>query len=440
MLRKALGADPAGQGYIQTVPRQGYRFSADVRPIISRPRRVDEGKGIQHDEHAHEIVRSEISNQFNDTQRDNRFFEALANRYRAILAVGMAALGFAFWDLFLNHPSEIKLIRDLSVILLASVTIYLSGKARSTITVNNPVRLQAAFRGLVPFESCDAERFYGRDLEVSAIVNLISASQFQFGFLHGEPGCGKTSLLLAGILPSLRMQGYSVAVCNSYNNPLATVIEECRQFTQLRINTDEAVAEYLKRIAESSSSGLVIIFDRFEEFLRNLTNEDRKKELMKLLANSKDIANPQLKFLFVVRSNFLPVVIKTFDKHIPQVVSMLRNYELRNFDEGQALEVIENSMRRANWPLDRRLARRMSRDLATGGSVIPAELQILGDQLQRRRIFDLTHYRRIGGKELLNRYISEVVKLAKYQHNARIIRNIHERMALSRSQLPRKES
>src|SRR6185369_12743982 len=144
MLRKALGADPAGQGYIQTVPRQGYRFSADVRPIISRPRRVDEGKGIQHDEHVHEIVRSEISNQFNDTQRDNRFFEALANRYRAILAVGMAALGFAFWDLFLNHPSEVKLIRDLSVILLASVTIYLSDKARSTITVNIPVRVQAA--------------------------------------------------------------------------------------------------------------------------------------------------------------------------------------------------------------------------------------------------------------------------------------------------------
>ena len=33
MLRKALGTDEAGEQYIQTIPRHGYRFSADVREV-----------------------------------------------------------------------------------------------------------------------------------------------------------------------------------------------------------------------------------------------------------------------------------------------------------------------------------------------------------------------------------------------------------------------
>src|SRR6185436_5682237 len=33
MLRKALGTDESGQQYIQTVPRHGYRFSAEVREV-----------------------------------------------------------------------------------------------------------------------------------------------------------------------------------------------------------------------------------------------------------------------------------------------------------------------------------------------------------------------------------------------------------------------
>ena len=33
VLRKALGTDEAGEQYIQTIPRRGYRFSADVREI-----------------------------------------------------------------------------------------------------------------------------------------------------------------------------------------------------------------------------------------------------------------------------------------------------------------------------------------------------------------------------------------------------------------------
>src|SRR5215203_6035633 len=33
VLRKALGTDAVGEQYIQTVPRQGYRFNADVREV-----------------------------------------------------------------------------------------------------------------------------------------------------------------------------------------------------------------------------------------------------------------------------------------------------------------------------------------------------------------------------------------------------------------------
>src|SRR5688500_2726546 len=37
VLRKTLGEDPGGNDYIETVPRRGYRFAADVRIVETAP-------------------------------------------------------------------------------------------------------------------------------------------------------------------------------------------------------------------------------------------------------------------------------------------------------------------------------------------------------------------------------------------------------------------
>jgi len=66
-----------------------------------------------------------------------------------------------------------------------------------------PLPKGAAFRGLVPFHEADRDRFYGREVDTSALFERITHADSRFRVLYGESGCGKTSLLRAGLLPKL---------------------------------------------------------------------------------------------------------------------------------------------------------------------------------------------------------------------------------------------
>lgn len=48
LLRKALGDEAEGQSYIQTVPRQGYRFVGEVKDVISRNEREQSEASVSH--------------------------------------------------------------------------------------------------------------------------------------------------------------------------------------------------------------------------------------------------------------------------------------------------------------------------------------------------------------------------------------------------------
>jgi hypothetical protein len=60
-------------------------------------------------------------------------------------------------------------------------------------------------RGLLPFE--DGDRLHGRRLDVQSLITIIRSTGFSFGVVWGASGCGKTSLLRAGLLPALRESG-----------------------------------------------------------------------------------------------------------------------------------------------------------------------------------------------------------------------------------------
>lgn len=99
MLRKALGTDEAGEQYIQTIPRHGYRFSADVREVTEevptfvreqplRPRVTDDKNGTA-------IAESE-------TEGERPPALALSRRSRplilaAVLALALVATGAWFF-------------------------------------------------------------------------------------------------------------------------------------------------------------------------------------------------------------------------------------------------------------------------------------------------------------------------------------------------------
>ena len=61
--------------------------------------------------------------------------------------------------------------------------------------------LRSRYPGLRPFDSNERQYFFGRDEEIDYVCRLLDLDNLII--LHGPSGMGKSSLINAGILPSL---------------------------------------------------------------------------------------------------------------------------------------------------------------------------------------------------------------------------------------------
>src|SRR5947209_17297213 len=73
---------------------------------------------------------------------------------------------------------------------------------------NEPPSLPSApYRGIEPFRFVDQPIFSARTYEVRNLVRLITI--YRGIFFYGESGAGKSSLINAGLIPALRVEGFA---------------------------------------------------------------------------------------------------------------------------------------------------------------------------------------------------------------------------------------
>src|SRR4051794_14205485 len=77
------------------------------------------------------------------------------------------------------------------------------------------------YRGLRPFEEDDADVFFGRDAEAQRALEKLKASRFLA--VVGASGSGKSSLVRAGVVPTLRRYRWRVRVLKPGAAPLSTL-------------------------------------------------------------------------------------------------------------------------------------------------------------------------------------------------------------------------
>jgi WD40 repeat protein len=349
---------------------------------------------------------------------------AVAWRHRrSLLLAGAFAASVAVWDIVSLQPQGPEWARAAGLFALAAACAlsYVAARHRAFMT-RNAIPAGAAFRGLLPFQEADRDRFYGRETDTAALFEMIRHSDFRFGVLFGESGCGKTSLLRAGLLPKLWEEGYVPVYCRSYKDPLAAALEACRKRSHVNAIEGESPKEYLSRAACELGATIVIVCDQFEEFFISHKSREEREPFLSFIAACHDAEDLPVKFLVSMRSDFLYLISSELSGRIAEPLISSRLFHLRNFDEAQASEIIEKSARRAGLPFEEGLSRQVARDLASGDVVSPSEMQIVGEQLQSKRIYTLLAYRRAGGKEpLVHGFLEDVIQASGDAEAARLL-------------------
>lgn len=127
---------------------------------------------------------------------------------------------------------------------------------------------KSPFLGLAYFEAADQERFGGRERDVQTVTSSILRRR-AFA-LFGRSGLGKTSLLLAGVVPRLEARGCRCVVVRLLVEPLADLHAALVQ--RFGGENDDDSVGILEKAGEAGP--VVLVFDQLEELFQRFGDSD----------------------------------------------------------------------------------------------------------------------------------------------------------------------
>jgi hypothetical protein len=244
-----------------------------------------------------------------------------------------------------------------------------------------------------------------REQDLELCLAGITDSEFRFGILSGESGCGKSSFLQAGLLPRLerasRPHGCVYVKCSN-EDPFQSVraaVANDLELPKENIQNADFVG-VLESAASAVSKPIVLVFDQFEQFfVHRKLKQDREPFVQALAAWYRRPPSLHVKILVSVRGDFSDRLIE-----LQQAM-------------GAELEKV---------PFDARFIEGTARDKLASredGLVSPVDLQVLawvikGQKTEEKKAFTSKAFQKIGGVEgLLERFLTDT--LAPRQTDAR---------------------
>lgn len=216
------------------------------------------------------------------------------------------------------------------------------------------------YLGPRPFTQDDADRFFGREREVSELYSLVAAHRTVL--LYAQSGAGKTSLLNAGLIPMLESGGFdalpTARVSGRSEHALAKLRVENVNIDNVyvsscigtwaedntRINSSLSTAlAYRRRREDAKGQTLprVAIFDQFEELFTAYPKRwQERKGFFEQLAEAMEV-DPSLRVLFAMREDFV-ARIDPYEELLPE--ELRTRYRLEQLREDAALEAVEKPL------------------------------------------------------------------------------------------------
>jgi WD40 repeat protein len=177
------------------------------------------------------------------------------------------------------------------------------------------------YPGLRRFEETDADRFFGREDDIRALLSRLIS--YRFIALIGESGCGKSSVVRAGLIPALKIQqlesemaAWRIAVMQPSEDPIESLVKALcspEALGDVKNLTTSGVGKTLRsgRLGLVEVAGcslpedakLLVIIDQFEELFRF------KHERATQAADADQVGDFVDLLMSAVRQNDVPVYV-----------------------------------------------------------------------------------------------------------------------------------
>lgn len=195
--------------------------------------------------------------------------------------------------------------------------------------------------GLEPYAEAQSEYFFGRERERRIISSNLYATSLTV--LYGASGTGKSSVLMAGVVPHLRLQPRTTVVVfrewqtASFLDALKTECLKAFETAQTEHSLESSLPldELLGAISRELRSTVLIILDQFEEYFLYHPLEDNTFEAE--FARSVNRADGVAHFLVALREDQLSRLDR-FRLRIPNVLG--NTLSLKQLDLGAAEDAI----------------------------------------------------------------------------------------------------
>ncbi len=296
---------------------------------------------------------------------------------------------------------------------------------------------QTPYPGLRPYSQHEADIFFGREEHVDQL--LLKLQNNKFIAVLGSSGCGKSSLVRAGLIPALKAgflpeigTQWHVAEMRPGASPYQRLVEALmssplfQQQLQHFPNYSDYLSAMLKRgplglveaVSELDNLGqanLLILVDQFEEIFRfrQEPHVDEAEAFIKLLMTTIQQTFLPVYVIITMRSDFLGNC--TLFYGLPEAISDSQFLTPR-LSRDQYKAIIEKPARLFGVKIDPALVNRLLNDIQTDFDQLPLLQHVLmrmwnlhGQQQRQPALITVEDYQAVGTlQEALSRHADEV--------------------------------
>jgi hypothetical protein len=292
--------------------------------------------------------------------------------------------------------------------------------------------LQSPYRGLLAFRDVDQKLFFGRKIQSDELADQVSGRPIVT--VIGTSGCGKTSLVQAGVVPRLRARGMAVAVMRAGDGStpvhalaaaLGRLLEPERSQVELlaelpalaELIIEHGLRDVVPQVLEATDKRrLVIVLDQAEQLLE----QPRDAVNAALAALFPDPPPTRLGVVLTLRADYLDTALRHAG-----MAGLLREgfYLLSAMTPEQIAEAVTGPIERvAGVNFERGLAERITADAGSDSGALPLLGNTLALLWQRQQAGAITHqvYEEMGKLSgSVARYAEEVwAGIPESEHDA----------------------